>query len=135
MGKMDDQLLGPLEQSLGVSLASFADLPQGQSTLAVTRNGWDGMDTRKFPGIVFLLDAKDKSDELKTSLSVLQKKWAAAGKTIHKQTIHGVTFSIIPLSTNDLPSTLTGLLPGSQPTLELGRAPEPARPHELVVAQ
>src|SRR5271170_6472479 len=67
MAKWDEKFVAPLERDLGVKLADFADLPQGQFTLAVTQNGWNGNDD-KMPGILLLLDAKDKSDLLKTNL-------------------------------------------------------------------
>ena len=135
MARCSAQFIGPLEQDLGVNLADYLDLPQGQCTFAVTRNGWDGVDANQFPGLLLLLDTKNHSDQLKTNLDLLRKKWTAAGKPIRTETIHGLAFSVLPLSTNDLPPTLTALLPRSQPVQELGR-PNPAeRPGEMVIAQ
>jgi hypothetical protein len=93
------------------------------------------VDANQFPGLLLLLDTKNHSDQLKTNLDLLRKKWTAAGKPIRTETIHGLAFSVLPLSTNDLPPTLTALLPRSQPVQELGR-PNPAeRPGEMVIAQ
>ena len=135
MGKWNEQFMGPLMDDLGVSLADFMDLPQGQLTLAVTRNGWDGIDDKKTPGVLLLLDAKDKSDQLKTMLAALQTKWRAAGKSIRTETVHGIPFSVMPLSTNDIPAVLKEIFPASQPVQVLGQEPAPARNYEMVFAQ
>ncbi len=50
----------------------FTALPQGQFTFAITQNGWTGTDETT-PGIVLLLDAKDKSDLLKPTLPFCKK--------------------------------------------------------------
>src|ERR1017187_1777438 len=44
MAKWNEKFVAPLEQSLGLKLADFADLPQGQLPFAVTQNGWTGGD-------------------------------------------------------------------------------------------
>jgi hypothetical protein len=134
-GKWNDQFAAPLERDLGVKLADFKDLPQGQITFAVTQNGWNGIDDDKTPGILLLLDAKDKSDLLKTNLAALQKKWTDAGKPIRAEIIHGITFSIVPLSSNDVPASLAAIIPQRQPVQELGKETKPVKPGELVVGQ
>ena len=135
MGKWNEQFLGPLEQDLGLDLASFIDLPQGQFTLAVTRNGWDGTDDRQNVGLLLLLDARDKSSELATNLAVLIKKWTDAGKALRTESVHGLAFTIVPLSSNDVPPTVAALLPASQPVQELGVTPKPVKPAEMVIGQ
>ena len=65
MARLNEAFVGPLEKDLGMKVADFADLPQGQFTFAVTQNGWSGTGDPT-PGMVLLLDAKDKSDTLKT---------------------------------------------------------------------
>jgi hypothetical protein len=109
-------------------------LPQGQLTFAVTQNGWSGT-SDPTPGIVLLLDAKDKSDSLKTILATLQKKWADGGKKIRTENVRGINFSVVPLSTNDIPAGLAGMLGGRRGS-EIGRPPaEPAKPGEIVIGQ
>jgi hypothetical protein len=132
--KFEETLVAPLEQALGVKLADFADLPRGQFTLAVTQNGWTGGDDAA-PGVVLLLDTGDKSDLLKTNLDALKKKWADSGKPIRTEEVRGVSFSIVTLSSNDIPPSLAGLFPGRQPVQELGRESKPQKPAELVVGQ
>jgi hypothetical protein len=135
IAKWRESFVAPLERDLGVKLDDFADLPQGQFTFAVTQNGWNGIDPDKTPGIILLLDAGDKSDLLKTNLAALQKKWADAGKPIHTETIHGISFSVVPLSSNDIPESLSDFLPRRQPVQELGVETKPAPEGELVVGQ
>jgi hypothetical protein len=127
MAKMNETFVGPLEKDLGMSVADFADLPQGQFTFAVTQNGWSGTGDPA-PGMVLLLDAKDKSDTLKTTLATLQKKWTDAGKKIRTENVRGIKFSVVPLSTNDVPPSLAGMF-GGRP----GAAP--AKAGEIIIGQ
>src|SRR5471030_340462 len=64
ISKWQESFVAPLERDLGMKLSDFADLPQGQFTFAVTQNGWSGGGDDKTPGILLLLDARDKSDLL-----------------------------------------------------------------------
>jgi hypothetical protein len=130
---LNDALIGPLEADLGIQLSDFEDLPQGQLTLALSRNGWNGKEDSR--GIIFLLDAGNKSDLLKTNLATLEKKWTDSGKTIRTQTVRGVPFSIVMISSNDVPGALTNLVTPRPQTQELGQKPETEKPHELVVGQ
>jgi hypothetical protein len=102
MGKVQSDLIAPMERDLGVHLDDFANLPQGQVTIAVIQNGWHASDKDSIPALVLLLDAKDKSPQLKTSITDLRKKWVDAGKTIRSEKIRDVEFSVILLSNNDL---------------------------------
>ncbi|MGH7988747.1 MAG: hypothetical protein ACREDS_00925 [Limisphaerales bacterium] len=134
MAKWNEKFVAPLERDLGVKLADFADLPQGQFTFAITQDGWNGGDDKK-PGVILLLDAKDKSDLLKTDLALLRKKWAATGKSVHTETIHGIPFSIVPLSSNNIPASLADFFPKQQPVQELGKPTKPVKTGELVIGQ
>ncbi|MDD5141205.1 MAG: hypothetical protein PHY43_13200 [Verrucomicrobiales bacterium] len=135
MGKWNEAFVGPLEKDLGVKLADFADLPQGQFTVAVTQNGWDAIGDQS-PGLILLLDAKDKSGLLKTNLAALQKKWMDAGKSVRTETIRTIKFSVVPLSSNDVPAAVAGMFPKRQPVTELGKEPaKPAPTGEIVIGQ
>jgi hypothetical protein len=133
VAKVNETLVAPLEKDLGVKLADFADLPQGQFTFAVTQNGWNGT-SDPLPAMILLLDTKDKSDSLKTTLAALQKKWADSGKTIRTENVRGIKFSVVPLSTNDIPAALAGIF-GGRPGSELGRTASPAKSHEIIIGQ
>jgi hypothetical protein len=134
MAKWNEQFIAPLERDLGVKFSDFTDLPQGQLTLAVTQNGWIGGDDPR-PGVLLLLDARGKSDLLKTNLATLRKKWTDAGKPMRNETIRGVSFSVVPLSSNDVPATLACVFPKRRPVQELGRENKPPPPGEFVIGQ
>src|ERR1035437_10359755 len=130
MAKLNEKFTAPLEHDLGVKVADFMDLPQGQFTLAVTVNGSTGHDDVP-PGILLLLDTKGKSDSLKTNLAALQKKWAADGRALRTEKFHGLAFTVVPLSSNDF----AGIFPKRAPVQELGKEPKVEKPGELYFAQ
>jgi len=134
MGKWNDSFATPLERDLGINLDDFAELPQGQLTFAVTQNGWNGADQHS-PGVLLLLDAREKAGLLKTNIAALQKKWLDDGKPIRTETIRGVSFSIVTVSSNDVPAALRKMFPRRPPVRELGREPQPEKPGELVIGQ
>ena len=76
-------------------MTTYASLPQGQLTFAVTKNAWQGSDDQPL-GFLLLLDARDKTDLLKTNLADLRRKWVAAGKTLQTEKIRNLEFSIFP---------------------------------------
>jgi hypothetical protein len=107
VNKLKEQYVKPLEQQMGIHFDDYAGLPQGQFTLAVTQNGWTGLDSSgQLPAILLLVDTRDKSAQLKTNLSDLRKKWVDAGKPVRTQKIRDIEFSVITVSTNDLPKAL-----------------------------
>jgi len=134
MAKWNEQFIAPLERDLGVKLSDFTDLPQGQLTFAVTQNGWTGSGN-PMPGLLLLLDTGGKSDLLKTNLAALRKKWTDAGKPMRNETVRGIQFSVVPLSSNDIPATLAGVFPVRRPVQELGKENKPPPPGEIVIGQ
>jgi hypothetical protein len=134
MAEWNKKFIVPLEHDLGVKLGDFTNLPQGQLTFAVTQNGWTGGDDQA-PGVLLLLDAKNKSDLLKTNLTSLRKKWMDTGRPVHNETICGISFSVMPLSSNDIPATLAGIFSKRRPAREpVGKTKTP--PYgEIVVGQ
>jgi len=103
--KFKEEIVMPLERDLGVRFADYSGLPQGQFTLALTQNGWQG-DEDQSPALLLLLDTKDKSGQLKTNLAELKKKWVDAGKQIKTEKIRDIEFSVLLVSSNDIPKTL-----------------------------
>jgi hypothetical protein len=130
MAKLTETYLAPIEKDLGLKIADFLDLPQGQLTVGLTVNGSNGHDEVP-PGIVVLLDAKGKSDSLKTNLAALTKKWTDAGRALRTEKIHGLAFTVVPLSSNDF----AGIFPKRAPVLELGKEEKPAKPVEIFFTQ
>ncbi len=112
--KFKSQFFTPLENELGIHFADYTGLPQGQVTLAMTQDGWMGKSTEdKMPALLLLLDTRDKSSQLKSNLADLKKKWIDAGKTVKTETIRAVEFSVVVLSSNDIPRSLQKALTSS----------------------
>jgi len=130
MAKLTEKFITPFEKDLGLKPEDFLSLPQGQFTFAVTVNGYNGHDDVP-PGLILLLDAKDKSDVLKTNLATLTKKWSADGRAMRTEKIRGLSFTVLPLTTNDY----AGILPKKAPVSEIGVEPKPVKPGELYFTQ
>jgi hypothetical protein len=131
MAGWNEQFIAPLERDLGVKAADFTDLPQGQLTVAVTVNGSNGHDNVP-PGVLLLLDTKNKSDVLKTNLAALVKKWTDAGRALRTEQIHGLSFTVVPLSSNDF----AGLFPKKARAADADSEPaKPAKTAEIYLAQ
>ena len=103
--KITEALVGPAERELGVKLADFTALLQGQLTVAVTLNNWNG-GTETNPGVILLLDARDKAGLLQTNLDILRQKLQAAARPPRTETLHGIEFSVVTLSSNGVPPAL-----------------------------
>ncbi len=127
MGKFKTEMLAPMEREFGLKFADFADLAQGQFTLAVTQNGWDGK-SDQIPGFLLLLDTKDKSEVLKTNLTNLKKKWVDSGKQIKSEKIRDVDFTTLMFSTDDLSKAMDKALPDPNAGNETLEAPKPKKP-------
>lgn len=136
VAKFKEEFVAPLERELGVKFDDYASLLQGQFTFAVTQEGWQGK-SDVVPAVLFLLDTRDKSGQLKTNLADLRKKWVDAGKSIRTEKIRDIEFSILPLSSNDVPKTLTKFFPQHQEVQELGKEAEKKSPDkpEIVIGQ
>jgi hypothetical protein len=135
VAKWDAEFVAPLERDLGVNLGDFAGLLQGQFALALTQNGWNGSNDVN-PGVLLLLDTRNQSDVLKTNLAGLRKKWLAAGKPLQTETLHGIDFSVVTLSSNDVPGVLAKIFPTRGPVQELGKQnPPPPPPGKLFIGQ
>jgi hypothetical protein len=136
VAKWKEEFLGPLDRDLGVKFDDYAKLPQGGFALAVTQDGWQGRDDAP-PGLLLLLDTRDKSDQLKKLLADLRKKWTDAGKAVRTEKIRDAEFFVVTLSSNDVPKTLRTFFPQHQEIQELGKEPEKksADDDQLVVGQ
>jgi hypothetical protein len=117
-----EEMVQPLERELDVHFDDYASLPQGQVTFALTLNGASAQPPL---GVVLLLDTKDKSTLLRSKLAELRQKWAAAGKPIRSEKIRNFEFSVLPMSSNEVPKTLKRFFP---PVSQLQEPPsdEPA---------
>ena len=134
VAKWDEEFAAPLEHDLGVKLGDFETLPQGQFALALTQNGWNGSNDVA-PGFLLLLDAGNQSGLLKTNLAGLRQKWVQAGKSLQTENMNGISFSVVTLSSNDVPGVLAKVFPAAQPVQELGKEDKPSPPGKLYVGQ
>ncbi|HXJ75936.1 MAG TPA: hypothetical protein VNM37_23980, partial [Candidatus Dormibacteraeota bacterium] len=89
VGKLQSDLIAPLEKQLGITVADYAGLAQGQLTLALTPNDWEGNNPGP-PGVLMLMDARDKSGVLKSNLATLKTKWVDSGKQVRVEKIRDV---------------------------------------------
>ena len=109
LSRWREEIVKPIERELEVSLDSYASLPQGQLTMAVTKSDWQGGDDQPL-GFLLLLDAGDKSGLLKTNLADLRRTWVAAGWKLQTEKIRNLEFSVFPVTTNEVPKTLSKFL-------------------------
>jgi hypothetical protein len=113
--KLKSQFISPLEHDLGIHLDDYTSLPQGQITLAVVQDGWQGnSDDSKIPAVLLLVDTKDKNSQLKSDLADLKKKWVDSGRTVKTESIRNLDFSVINLTSNDVPESIKKAV-GSSP--------------------
>jgi hypothetical protein len=137
VSKLKQELVEPLERELKVSLETVAGLPQGQLTFALTQNGWQGK-AGEAPGWLVLVDCRERRDQLGAILGALRKQWAEGGKPIRTERIRDFEFSVLPVSTNNLPRALSRFLPRPLEYQELGAENESSRPSaqaQLVIGQ
>ena len=104
-----EEVAKPIERELDIRLDDYASLARGQVTFAITQNGWEGKGDSR-PAWLLLIDAKEKSGVIKTNLARLRKKWVESGKTVRTEKIREFDFSILSLSSNDVPKALKQFL-------------------------
>jgi len=105
VSRWQEEVVKPLERELNLSLDTYSSLLQGQLTFAVTRNMSQGGEHQPL-GYLLLLDTRDRAGLLKTNLANLRKQWVAAGKTIKTESIRNVEFTVVAVTTNEMPKTL-----------------------------
>jgi hypothetical protein len=137
VSRFQEEFVKPLERELDVKLDNYTSLPRGQVTFAVTQNGWEG-DKDQPLGFLLLLDTGDKSEQLKKNLAELRKRWVDDGKPIRSEKIRGCEFSVLSMSSNDVPKTLRKFFPPASEVQELGAdndAKKAGVKNELVLGQ
>lgn len=138
IAKWTEEVAKPIERELDIRLDDYASLARGQVTFAITQNGWEGKGDSR-PAWLLLIDAKEKSGVIKTNLARLRKKWVESGKTVRTEKIREFDFSILSLSSNDVPKALKQFLPQSAEVQEVDPNGEPKAPKlsksEIVLGQ
>ena len=137
LARWTEEFLKPLERELKLHFDDYTSLPEGQLTFALTRNG--SADNEDQPmGKLLLLETRDKSNQLKTNLAGLRNQWVDAGKSIKTEKIRDFEFSVLAVSSNDIPKTFRKFFPQRPQVQELGSEEESkkAAPRsELVIGQ
>jgi hypothetical protein len=99
--KFDNDVITPLEHSLGIELSAYNGLTQGQATFALLPIAQPDKPENHFAKL-FLLDTKDRAAQLQTNLADIRQKWAAAGKPMKTRKIRDVEFTTLILSPGEL---------------------------------
>jgi hypothetical protein len=123
--KFSADKIQPLEKELGFQFTNFLNLARGQFTLGVVPNGWDGRSERQ-PGVLWLIDVKENSSQLKTNLADLRKKWTENGRKMRTERIRDVEFTVVIVDAQEIGKSLQKLTPGPKAA--------PPVPEEDVVA-
>ena len=92
--KFQQEIVKPLEEKLGIHLADFQPLLQGQVTLAVSRAGWEG-GTNKEPAALVLIDTRNQAQTARARLNDLQELLRDHEVQFHPEDIRGHEFTVI----------------------------------------
>jgi hypothetical protein len=114
--RFNNDTVKPLEKELGLKFSDYTSLAQGQLTIAVTQNGWDGRSDKQ-PGIIWLIDTRDKSSQLKTNLAELRKKWTESGRKMRTDKIRDVEFTTVIVDTDEFSKSIEKIVPGQRPAV------------------
>jgi hypothetical protein len=99
--KFTSDVIDPLQRTLGVQLSAYSGLAQGQVTYAVIPVNVPDKPAIRF-GKVLIIDSKGRSADLRTNLTDIRQKWAAAGKPMKSQTIRDTEFTTLIMTSDDL---------------------------------
>jgi hypothetical protein len=94
-----EKLLGSMEKDLGIKTQDFLALLQGQVSFAALRGDWKPSEPTSNPTFVLLIDAKDKSDQLKTLLQSIRQKISELKKTAKTSKIRDLEFTTLVIET------------------------------------
>ena len=101
LAKFDSDVITPLQRSLGIELAAYSELFQGQATFALLPVEQPDKPDSHFSKI-FLLDTKNHAAQLRTNLADIRQKWATAGKSMKMRRIREMDFTTFIVSPDDL---------------------------------
>jgi hypothetical protein len=110
--KFRDEVIGGMEKDLGIKTDDYLPLLQGQLSIGLIENGWNPADEKSEPGLVMVLDTKDKSDQLKTRLAEVRQKLSDAKKTVKTSKVRDLEFTTVVI----------------EPAVKKSRSTEGARP-------
>jgi hypothetical protein len=81
----------PIQSLLGFDPFPLADLFQGQATLALLQNGWDGTSNSR-PALVLVADVGGATNKLAKKLKFVAKEWTDQGRSFQTNLVHGLPF-------------------------------------------
>lgn len=127
-------VLDPMEKEFGIKFSDYKSLLGGQITLAATPPQEEGSNS---VGLIFLMDVKDKADQLGKQLETLRKKWSESGREVQSEKIRDVDFSTISFSGADVDSLLKRVFPqaGSQVAEDEEEEKAPEKKTKLHIGQ
>lgn len=138
MKKLRSDVIEPLEKELGIKFSDYTGLAQGQMTFALLANGWDTA-TPKEPGVLILVDTRDRSANLKTNLAALKTRWVDSGKQVRPEKIRNIEFTALILKSEDLKKSVGKVFPKSKAADADLEPPKPGdaadKPTEIFVGQ
>lgn len=121
--KLADEVIAPMEKSLGVKLADYAGLAQGQVTLALTRTPAAGITGGEPFGWLLILDSGAQKERLGKLLADARKRWVDSGRKVRVEKLRGAEFTTITLTAEDMKQ-----LGGKKSGGSSGAAPDPDEP-------
>jgi len=131
--RFNAEKIQPLEKELGFQFTNFLNLARGQFTLGVVPNGWDGRSERQ-PGVLWLLDTKENSLQLKTNLAGLREQWMKSGRKMRTEKIRDVEFTVVIVDAQEINRSLPQFTPGPK-TPGAPDEPTATRAVEWVIGQ
>jgi len=108
--RFKETVLDPLERELGIKFADYAELLQGQVTVALTPPAEGSGDTF---GMLALLDTKDKSEILATRLAEVKKRWTDGGREVRTEKLRETDFNVVLIARKDLAALAAKIIPGA----------------------
>ena len=104
--KWKSDVVEPFEREFGIKFSEYADLAQGQVTLAIVEPP-----AEEAKGLLFLVDTGDKTEAMKTNLASLKKSWVDKGKQIKSDKIRDVEFTTYIFQSDEFSKTLDKIFP------------------------
>lgn len=90
-----EKFLADVEKDLGVKPQDFLPMLQGQLSLAVIKAGWNPADEKTDPTLVLVVDARDKSDQLKARMAEVRQKLSDTKRASRVDKIRDVEFTTL----------------------------------------
>lgn len=113
VAQFQEKVVAPLEKQLGIKLADYSGLVQGEVVVAATFKADEGGGMPAINWCLFF-DSKDKSEQLQKSLEELKKKLVDSGKQLKTEKVRDTDFTSIPVSGDDVSGMLKKAFPGAE---------------------